>query len=86
MMFFGGQDQHFWRTQGVARALGLNLTEALADGRLDRNGYAMLVAECQACGHATECTAWMASRKAAAGEAPVFCPALPRLNDIAIRG
>ncbi|MDJ0629400.1 MAG: DUF6455 family protein [Rhodobacter sp.] len=86
MMYFGGQDQHFWRTQGVARALGLNLTEALSDGRLDRNTYATLVAECQACAHAAACTAWMAGLKSAIGEAPAFCPALPRLNDIAIRG
>ena len=86
MVYFGSHDLPFWRTQRVARTLGLNLTEALADGRLDRQSYQLMVAECQTCAHAADCTRWMASTRAAAGEAPAFCPALPRLNNIAIRG
>ncbi len=70
-MVFGAMDAAFWQAQAMARAIGVNLTDALAEGLIDRNRYSDLVARCTLCPHMGECGKWMGSVCATA--APSFC-------------
>jgi hypothetical protein len=86
MAIYGAFDQNFFLTQGIARAMGVSLTEALADGRLDREGYAAMVAQCHACPHAADCKASFADARFTLRGAPSYCRNRPALNEIALRG
>ncbi len=86
MAFFGIFDQNFFLTQGIARAMGISLTEALADGRLDREGYAAMVARCHACPHSKDCKASISDPQVTRLGAPAYCRNRPALNEIAQRG
>lgn len=55
-------DHAFWIARSVARVLGLDLSGALADGRLTPQGYAMLVARCENCRLAEGCQLWLAQQ------------------------
>jgi hypothetical protein len=63
----------FWRTQGIARALGLSFSRALETGRITETGYAELVAACCCCPHAETCLDWLGRHGAHARRAPEFC-------------
>ncbi|REC54039.1 hypothetical protein DRV84_14370 [Rhodosalinus sediminis] len=65
------RDHAFWIARSVARKLGLDLTAALADGRLTASGYAQLVARCEACPVAGACQRWLADPALPAGAQPV---------------
>jgi hypothetical protein len=86
MAIYGVFDEKFFLTQGVARAMGISLTEALADGRLDREGYAVLVAQCQTCPHTLDCRSKVAQACFVDTGAPPYCRNRPALNEIALRG
>ena len=60
MLPLGLDDRSFWKTQGMARAVGVDLTEALGNGSLDRKRYAGMVTGCGLCPSASRCTAWLA--------------------------
>lgn len=79
-------DRSFWVTQGVARTLGLNLTGALADGRLDQRSYRQLVSRCDVCGLLEDCAAWMSQQQGIGATAPAFCPNKPILDRLAELG
>lgn len=59
-------------TRGMARVLGVNLTDAVMDGWMGRAELAALVERCQACGRDAECMDWLA-HTARAGALPAFC-------------
>jgi len=67
----------------MVRAMGLNLTEALADGRLCHDGYAGLIASCASCDFVAECCEWLATP---VGDTPDFCALKPALSRIAEKG
>lgn len=52
---------HFWLTRSVARAMGVNLSQAIAAGRLSLEGYCEMVANCCGCGHMEKCQKWLAT-------------------------
>ena len=54
------RDHAFWMARSVARMLGLDLSAALAEGRLTPAGYATLVARCETCPLAAGCQLWLA--------------------------
>ena len=64
------RDHAFWIARSVARVLGIDLTDAMTEGRFDRSGYAELVARCEACALATGCQLWLA-RQAALADRPI---------------
>ena len=66
-------DGAFWRTHGLAQALEVNLTEAMAVGALDRRSYAAMVGRCDACPHGAACTKWLSAASATAEAAPEYC-------------
>ena len=47
-------------TRGMARAVGVNLVEAVQDGWYARAELARLVDRCAACGLSDHCTGWLA--------------------------
>jgi len=57
----------------MARAVGADLGAARRDGRLDEDALALIIARCSACGHAAECTRWLARHGAGAEAPPSFC-------------
>ncbi len=63
----------FWRTRGIARALGLSLGRALWSGQITETRYAELLAACCRCAHAEACLDWLGRHGAGAAVAPDFC-------------
>lgn len=79
----GKLSRHFWLTQGMARAVGVNLNEAIRTGELERADYAQLIAECCTCAHCGKCLTWLATNGAGAAQQPDYCamgPLLERLR------
>lgn len=74
MMLMGtGETESFWRTQGMARALGVDLTEAILNGWISRSDLGAMVANCQLCPHSTDCAKWLATHGAGSASLPEFC-------------
>ncbi|WP_101067775.1 DUF6455 family protein [Roseovarius salinarum] len=73
LRYLGDPAMHFWLTRSMARATGLNLSEAMKDGRLTPEGYTEMVDRCRCCMHAQNCAQWLAVNGADADAAPPFC-------------
>ncbi len=78
----GDPNLHFWLTRSVARAVRVNLSDALASGQLTPTGYADMVTKCRRCPHAEACAAWLAENAAGALEVPAHCANAAILNDL----
>lgn len=52
---------HFWLTRSVARAMGINLSEAMAAGRLSASEYSRMVTSCRQCPFVSGCQHWLAT-------------------------
>lgn len=73
---------HFWLTRSAARAMGVNLSEAMAAGRLSPQDYCEMVMACRGCGHVLPCQEWLATEAIPRGAAYAACahrPVLERL-------
>ncbi len=86
MQMLFNTDRSFWHTVGMAKSLGVSLTDAMADGRLDHGGYSELVSACKACPHPKHCMDFMAEPAAPAAGAPTFCANKQTLDLIAEMG
>ncbi len=80
LMRLGAIDRHFFLTRGVARAMGISLTEAMAAGRLTVEEYGRMITRCRESSCAGNCEAWLACQKARATEAPPDCVNAETLN------
>ncbi|MGC9368752.1 MAG: DUF6455 family protein [Paracoccaceae bacterium] len=78
----GRLSRHFWMTQGMARAVGVNLNTALQDGRISRADYALAIAECCHCPYHQRCLDWLAVNGAGAERQPAFCAIGPMLDGL----
>ena len=78
----GDPAKAFWHTRSVARALGLSLSEAMAEGALSADGYAQMVTRCRACPAVGDCELWLARNGAGASEAPECCSNAALLNGL----
>lgn len=78
----GRLSRHFWLTQGMARAVGVNLNAALQEGRISRADYAQAIAECCHCAHHQRCLDWLAVNGAGAERQPAFCAIGPMLDGL----
>lgn len=67
------ETRHYWLTQGMARAQGVNLCAAIACGALSRDGLDRLVESCAACGRQAECLPWLGRNAAIAEAPPGYC-------------
>ena len=81
----GDPAKHFWLTRSVARAMGLSLSEAMAEGHLSANGYADLVTRCRTCPSVAQCEAWLATASGPGQEAPECCMHKELLDRLATR-
>ena len=66
-------ERHFWLTQGMARIAGVNLTEAIAAGRMTRGDLARLVVQCAGCEFSEACVRWMADGLHLGDTPPAYC-------------
>lgn len=57
----GNVDLNFWMVRGMARRMGVNLSEAMYEGRLSRAGFASMVECCRTCPNADQCLAYLAA-------------------------
>lgn len=69
----GDPAKHFWLSRSVARAMGISLSEAMAEGRLSAADYAALVTRCRTCTSVSSCQAWLGQTAGCAAEAPKEC-------------
>jgi hypothetical protein len=66
-------ERHFWLTQGMARTVGVNLTEAIATGRISRAELADMVVRCSGCEYPERCVRWMADGAHLGEDPPAYC-------------
>lgn len=66
-------ERHFWLTQGMARTVGVNLTEAIAAGRISRAELAQMVVRCSGCEFPERCVRWMAEGTHLDADPPAYC-------------
>lgn len=70
-------------TRGMARTLGVSLTEAVFEGWLSRGELGHMVEACRTCGQTGTCTEWLA-HTVETDTPPAFCCNAPALG--ALRG
>ncbi|WP_306153830.1 DUF6455 family protein [Roseovarius sp. MMSF_3281] len=78
----GDPNLHFWLTRSVARAVHVNLSDALAAGRLTPAHYADMVTKCRRCPYVSTCEAWLAENAAGAPAVPAHCANADLLNTL----
>ncbi|KFE36763.1 DUF6455 family protein [Thioclava atlantica] len=75
-------DMHFWITRGMARRVGLNLSEAIHQGFLSRTDFVQMIAACRKCGRTNSCLAVLSERSGGGEGLPDACPNAPILNSL----
>ena len=73
MQPIGDMNFHYWLTLGMAKAVGVNLTNALHEGRISRAQYADIVTRCCGCTWGGGCVDWLAKQTDIADEVPLSC-------------
>ncbi|MFD2174488.1 DUF6455 family protein [Rhodobacter lacus] len=68
----GNVDLHFWITRGIARRMGVNLSEAMQDGALTQADFADMILRCRECQGVDGCMTYLSGNDAA-GSAPDWC-------------
>jgi len=79
----GDPNLAFWLTRSVARAMKINLSDALQDGTLSAVDYSAMVTRCRMCPHVETCHEWLAVNGAGTDRAPVHCQNADQLNGLA---
>jgi uncharacterized protein DUF6455 len=70
----GDIERHFWLTRSVARSIGVNLSEAMAENHLSPEDYSIMVTQCRAEGCHEACQRWLASQTTAIADGPpAYC-------------
>ena len=82
MGMHGNIDLHFWITRGMARKLGVNLSEAMHDGFLTQADFAEMITRCRKCGRTEGCLAMLGQSAPALLSAPDHCPNAGILADL----
>ena len=80
----GDPATHFWLTRSAARAMGVNLSEAMAAGQLTPQDYSEMVTNCRGCDAVEGCQNWLATEavtRCAAYDSCVNKGLLERLQD-----
>lgn len=74
MIALGGDAaRHYWLTQGMARAIDVNISEAIQAGAITHEDLGIMVVRCRMCNRAAQCTGWLGQHGAGAAELPGFC-------------
>jgi hypothetical protein len=78
----GNVDLHFWVTRGMARRLGINLSDAMREGVLTREDFADMVTRCRACPGTQGCMAFLSEQGGRSNAAPDWCCNARLLNEL----
>lgn len=78
----GNTDLHFWITRGMARRMGVNLTEAVHDGFLTQAEFADMITRCRECAGVDGCMSYLSDNDRATGSAPDWCCNRSILNNL----
>ena len=78
----GDPRTHFWLIVGMADAVGADLPEAFAEGRIDNAEWARMVDSCCGCAQPCACQEFLAATPEA-NEPPDFCENRDRLTMLA---
>ncbi len=78
----GDPVKHFWMTRSVARAMGVSLSEAMAEGRLSASAYEKMVTQCRSCGRVRDCETWLGAQVCPATQAPECCKNAPFFDEL----
>lgn len=77
----GDIDLDFWIARGMARRMGVNLSDAMFEGMLTRADFAQMVERCHSCPRSHACLAYLANP---VGEDPAVSGTLPCDNAAAM--
>lgn len=69
-LHLGDIERHFWLTRSVAREIGVNLSEAMAENRLSPEEYTTMVTTCRAQSCHEACQRWLAAQTGDRPEGP----------------
>ncbi len=69
----GDISHHFWQLRGVSKSMNIDLSAAMADGRLRDTDYAAMVTACRACPNNQGCMAWLGCQQQIAQAPPPGC-------------
>lgn len=69
----GDPATHFFLTRSVARVMGVNLSEAMAEHELSAADYAEMVNRCRQCQKVATCQEWLGQKRTRPAEAPEHC-------------
>ena len=69
----GTLDGRYWLTDGVARAAGVHLPEAMARGELHREALRRMVARCSNCTKTDTCLLHLAQPDGGESAVPDYC-------------
>ncbi|MFT4151023.1 MAG: DUF6455 family protein [Paracoccaceae bacterium] len=72
MIGYVGAPRAWGLTRGMARVLGVDLTDAVVEGWLSRPELGAMVDRCGACPHEARCLDWL-SRHVSAPALPGYC-------------
>ncbi|HEY0274957.1 MAG TPA: DUF6455 family protein [Paenirhodobacter sp.] len=53
-------DLYFWVTRGIARRAGVNIDEAMHEGRMSRIAFTRMIERCRVCPRADDCLSYLA--------------------------
>jgi hypothetical protein len=81
----GNPELHFWLTRSVAKVMGINLSEAIAQGRISPQDYASMVTACRQCSNVESCQIWLGKQKSLTRIAPDRCANAKTLQALAIK-
>ncbi|MBP9184842.1 MAG: hypothetical protein KBF78_17035 [Fuscovulum sp.] len=83
MIGFSEAPRAWWLTRGMARIIGVNLSQAVVDGWLSRDELAGIVARCEGCRLQTSCDRWLAL-SGRERSMPDFCPNKPVIESLSL--
>lgn len=72
----GDVKRHFWLVQRMARTVGVDLGDAMRDGRISAEDHAETVTRCRGCACAGTCSDWLDTAELeprTARAAPGYC-------------
>ncbi len=66
-------DGCYWLTNGMARSVGVNLPDAVAQGAIDRHRISEMVAQCRSCTKTEACLLYLAQGEGHGDDVPSYC-------------
>lgn len=65
--------RHMWLTSSVAKAVGVDLGAARAEGTLAASDYSRMLTNCRNAGCDKSCALWLSQQNGPSSSAPEFC-------------